>query len=265
MWLPRPGCLTSSAASWNAVRPATRSAATRAPISTAHWRCARALANQAPGRRCVADQVVHDHHRASGFEAEVHARQARGAKTLGDLLLVFGLAVEEEEAASARAGDLAAGRAGRSGQVVPAVDRGPGYPAGQPAFGQPGLVQVLPNPGDVSPAQVVAHRLGGRLDAVEALDRGCQAVLPLLLQDLAGVVPHAGEEEHQALREGRQNLGARIERLDFDTPAPEAEEVEPAEGGRVLVLLADRHLQLVDLDEAGQLGDLAGGQPLPAH
>ena len=79
----------------------------------------------------------------------------------------------------------------------------------------------------------------------------------LLEQYLVGVARVAGEEHEQVFLEVVQRVGRCRERGDTDAAiGAEVVTARSAERGHVLVLLADRTRQSVDLDGAGLLGDV---------
>ena len=81
----------------------------------------------------------------------------------------------------------------------------------------------------------------------------------LLLEDLAGRPRVAGEEQQQVVFQVVERPLADLQRPGLHLAVgQEAEAGDPAEGRDVLVLLADRLLEDVDLDLAGLLGQLAG-------
>ena len=82
--------------------------------------------------------------------------------------------------------------------------------------------------------------------------------LILVLEDFRSRAGKAGEEQEQIVLKRVAGLVVDRERHRFHRAVhAESEAGDPAEGGDVLVLLADRLAELVDLDMAGLLGELA--------
>src|SRR5947208_12448733 len=259
--MPTPGRQTSAAESQKASSTAVRSEKARTTTSARQSRRLSAMRHR--GHPRLAQQSVDDHHGATRFETEVHSMQALRPQCFGDLVLVLTLAVEEEEATATGAGDLAAPGTRVPGHLIPLIDPGIGDAGGQLTLGHPGLVQVIAERADVTADQVVAKRDRHRLVHMQRLDHAgavAFAAALLLAQDLGRIARAAREEEHQASFELRLQLIRQAERLDHDAVGIELNEVQAAEAGRVLVLLADRHFEPVDLDLAGEVGDL-----LPVH
>ena len=100
------------------------------------------------------------------------------------------------------------------------------------------------------------------LDEVEVVDHvlvAAAALLVLVLEDAAGGAAVAGEEQEQVVLEVVERLGVELERVGLDVAVgQELEAGQPAVGGDVLVLLADRLLEQVDLDVARLLGQSRG-------
>ena len=103
---------------------------------------------------------------------------------------------------------------------------------------------------------------------MEVLDH-CPVVLlrflVLLREDAGGLPRISGEEEGQIflqLVEGRLRQPERDD-LDAIGARRDGEAIDAAEGGDVLVLLADGPLQLIDLEAACLLGQLAIGHVAP--
>ena len=111
-----------------------------------------------------------------------------GRRMSGLVLLVLGLAVQEEESAASRACHLAATRSGGPGRLVPGVDHGVRDPVGQLPLGEPGSVQQPAHRVDVAADQVVTQRQRRVPDLVQRLhDIAAVAVAlaPLFVEDLA--------------------------------------------------------------------------------
>src|SRR5437867_2145147 len=252
--MPIPGRQTSAAATPKASSTAIRSERASTTVSARQSRRLSGMGHRGDPR--LTQQRVDDHHRSSRFEAEVHSMQALRLQHVGDLVLVLTLAVEEEEASATGAGDLPASGARVPGRLIPLVDPGIGDAGGQLPLRYPGLVQVFAQRADVTPDQVVAQRDRHRLDHMQRFDHAGPVAFTaafLLAQDLRRIARAAGEEEHQAGFELCLELFLQAQRLDHHAVGIELNEVQAAEAGRILVLLADRHLQLVDLDLAGEV------------
>ena len=82
----------------------------------------------------------------------------------------------------------------------------------------------------------------------------------LLAEDLTRISRSAGEEEHESLLQRLPDTFRELERVDLDPTIGELDEVQATESGGVLVLFPDGHSQLVDLDSAGQLGNIVPAQ-----
>ena len=83
------------------------------------------------------------------------------------------------------------------------------------------------------------------------------ALVVLLVEDVGGGARVAGEEQQQVVFEVVERLGGDLERPRLHLVVREELEAgDAAERGDVLVLLADRLLEQVDLDVAGLLGQL---------
>jgi hypothetical protein len=101
----------------------------------------------------------------------------------------------------------------------------------------------------------IAH-LDERLRDAPVANRGA-----LLAEDLVGRSLPAGVEEEQRAMETLERGRRTDHGLDPDTAAAgqELDEVEPTEGGGVLVLAADRLAEDLDLDPRGVLRELKRG------
>jgi hypothetical protein len=81
----------------------------------------------------------------------------------------------------------------------------------------------------------------------------------LVLEDRGGAPGVAGEEEEEVVLQVEERLLADLAGPVLDAPVlVEGEGRDAADGRDVLVLLADRLAELVDLDVAGLLGQLGG-------
>ena len=84
------------------------------------------------------------------------------------------------------------------------------------------------------------------------------ALLVLFLQDRARGAAVAGEEQQQVVLQVVERLGVHLQRHGVDVAVgQELEAGQPPVGGDVLVLLADRLAEQVDLDVARLLGQLS--------
>jgi hypothetical protein len=81
--------------------------------------------------------------------------------------------------------------------------------------------------------------------------------LALALQDAIGVALLLGVNQHHATAQFLHRLGTDRHRFDVDAVVGiEADVVQAAKGRRVLVLLANRLSEHIDLDAAGLLGEV---------
>ena len=81
----------------------------------------------------------------------------------------------------------------------------------------------------------------------------------LVLQDAAGAPRNSREEEQEVVFQVEEGLAVQLQRDRLDAVVRvESEAGDAAVGGDVLVLLADGLLEAVDLDLAGQSGQMAG-------
>src|SRR5206468_893501 len=79
----------------------------------------------------------------------------------------------------------------------------------------------------------------------------------LLAEDVRGGPGIPGEEQEQVVLEVVERLGGDLQRPDFHLLVGKKTEAgDAAEGGDVLILLADWLLEDIDLDVAGLLGQL---------
>ena len=102
------------------------------------------------------------------------------------------------------------------------------------------------------PAKTREHRLVAGLGA-----------LPLVVEELVGGSRAPGEEHDEPLLELVHGRGGQLERRDVDAAVGvEPEARDSAERRDVLVLLADRPSEDVDLDAACLLGELGGADVL---
>src|SRR2546423_5440140 len=165
---------------------------------------------------------------------------------LTDPLLVLRLAIEQEEASAARAGNFAPAGAGFAGHLIPLVDPGISDPGRQPALGNPGLMEIIAHGVDLTPEQVIAQVDRGVLDDMEGIDDAGAVALTaalLLTENLCRVPGPSREEEHQPAFELGKYLPRKNDRLNRDAAGAELDEIQPTKTGRELVLLADRHLE----------------------
>jgi hypothetical protein len=130
-------------------------------------------------------------------------RRARAWRTAA----AVGLDVEQEEAAAAGAGDLAADGAGLAGGGVHGVDLGRADAGAERALEQPALVEEAAEVGEVAApgqdADALVHH-GGHLGQFLAL---LGDVLELFGDDFGGVAGEAGEEEEEGILEFRHAVG----------------------------------------------------------
>ncbi len=134
----------------------------------------------------------------------------------------------------------------------------------------PGGVEELAEGGEVPQQQRGLHLLGQGLHPVQGLHhRGLPLpVGPGLAGHDVGREPGLpGVAEEQVVLQLAPGLGPDAQRVHHRGVGQELDEVEAAEGGRVLVLATAGDGQLLALDAVGDLGDLVAGQRLvqPLH
>src|SRR5260370_33424703 len=143
-------------------------------------------------------------------EAKAHLAEALGLHGAAQFLLAL-LGVEEEEAASAGAGDLAAERSVSTGDVVEAVDARIGDARAELLLGPPVLVEHLSESPHVSALEVSVD-LGGRRIIKKKKGRdGGGAVLQIAGlpgENLLGGSSESRIEKHAAAFEILQHLRA---------------------------------------------------------
>src|SRR5262245_16654132 len=193
--------------------------------------------------------VVEDHLRAVALEAE--GELAVRGHALRQSVALLERAVDEQEAAPSRPADLAAEGAVRAGALVHLLDRGVADAGGQAALELPALVQGLAEAVEVARLERRLELEGERLDPVE-LREAVGGARALLGEDRVGPARAPGEEEVDPRREAAQVGRGQPQRAGLDRAVPpEAEGPQAAVGGDVLVLLADRLAEPLDLDRAG--------------
>ena len=173
--------------------------------------------------------------------------------------------VDEQEPAAARADQLAADRRRCGAPACRACrSRSIAMPGRAPALVLPVLVHQLGVAPRGRPARAAASWLSQPISfvAVQVLEHLLVAA-PCACPGRRGRATRAraspGVEEQEVARAGaRSVVGAELERLDVDRAVGiERVGADAAVRGDVLVLLADRLLEDVDLDLAGRLGERA--------
>src|SRR5581483_2552828 len=206
-----------------------------------------------------ARRLLRQHTRAVIVEMEADLDEALLAHGMAEPGLVLG--DEHEEPAAAGADQLAAGGAVAAPDIVPVIDLRVGHSAGALSLLLPVLVHEPAEPGYVALLQCRLRPAAEVLCVVQGLDHG--AVLAfgpgvLVFQDRRGRAREAGEEEEKVVLEREAGLLVDGEAPGIDgSVLAEGEAGQPAESRDVLVLLADRLAEEVDLDVAGLLGKLA--------
>jgi len=149
-----------------------------------------------------------------------------------------------------------------AGEGVELVDARVGDARCERSLELPVRVQDLSQPVEL-PAPERRRQLEGEvLDAVE-LDQAISGLRPLLGEDPVRLAGPAGEVEVEPRAELAHVVVRERELFDLDLAVPpEAEGAQPAVGRDVLVLLADRLAQALDLDLAGLPGQTLGGDLL---
>ncbi len=191
--------------------------------------------------------------------------QARAAQCGSQASLLLG--VEEQEAAAARADQLAADRAVVERELVPAVDLGVGHQARALLLELPVLVHEAAERVELAGLDRLEALVAELFDVVQVVDHRAivlAALVVLLLQHLRRRPVEARRHHHQAVLEQVQRVVARLDRpRAHRVVLVELEHRRAAERRDVLVLLADRLLQQIDLDVAGHLGQLARVHEVP--
>ncbi len=174
--------------------------------------------------------------------------------------------VEHEEAAAARAHELPADGARLASDLVVLVDVRVGHVRGELSLVRPVLVQHLAVGVDLAGEQDALGLVAELLDAVHPLDRGV-----LVLDDRLGLLLEHGRSGALDARVVDDEVGLELvdhlvlqrEALDLDGAiGPERQRADAAVGRDVLVLLADRLLEELDLELAGLARELLGGHEL---
>ena len=185
---------------------------------------------------------------------------------LFDGFAAVGLDEEQEEAAAARTGDLAADGSGPAGGLVHGVNGGRADAAAEGTLELPAFVEETAEVGEIAAgsqdAQAFVHHRGHFRELLALAGD----VLELLGDDFGGDAGEAGEEKEEGVLELLQALGGNGNRLDGDgVVGGEADVVEAAEGGGDLVLGADAVAAEVALDVDGLLGELHPGAEFAAQ
>src|SRR4051795_7392997 len=157
---------------------------------------------------------------------------------------------EEEESSAPRTEQLPTPGAGLAGALIEAVDRMVRGPGGGAALELPSLMEQLSDASDVPQCHAVSHPVGEVPDLQEAPVTPAGDRLPLLRQDVVPTLPGgAGVKEKEAAVQRGEVLRRRHHRLaDHGSVGLELEQVHSADSRRVLILLADRLAERVDLD-----------------
>src|SRR4051794_7452092 len=209
------------------------------------------------------DVVVHveDHAGPEWFDRD--GELAHVAELLPDGPLALQRADDEQEAPAPGPRHLGAGGSCRERRLDGLVDRRVRDAGRQLALGRPALVERDAERVDVALAQTV-RGLAGEVAQQPQLGQAVGDVRRLLAEDRVRAPRDAGEEEHQLLLHPAADLRGQGELVDDHAVArPEPDVADPAVRGGVLVLLADRLAAAVDLDGAGAVGKLLGGELSP--
>jgi hypothetical protein len=171
------------------------------------------------------------------------------------------LRVEQQEPPAPRAHELAADGAILQRQLVPLVDLRVAHAARPALLLLPLIVHQRPESRGITLHQRVARAEAQRLHLVQVLQHPGVALFTaglLVGEDAARAAREAGEEQQQVVLQVEQRVHRHLERLGVHgAVGMEREAGHATVGGDVLVLLAHRFAQAVDLDVAGQLGQLA--------
>src|SRR5687767_7427119 len=117
------------------------------------------------GKRVPSSESVPiaDENHAAAAAVDLEGDLARAAQCLADRLLAIGRCVQQQEAAAARAEELAAGRGGLARRLVPVVDGGARDTEAERTLEQPALVKKARELFEVAlAADLLAHG-GGQI------------------------------------------------------------------------------------------------------
>ena len=193
-------------------------------------------------------------------EREPDLAQAFGVHRAAKRIPIIG--VKQQEAAATRAHQLAADGAILAANFIPAIDAGVRGARRTLPFVQPMFVHQLAKTPRVTGFQRLLDALAKLLGEMQVVQHRRIAQLGpdfLVVQHGRGVARIAREEHEQVLFQVVQCAVADIERADMDLPVfSKLEAGQAPEGRDVLILLAHRLLQQIDLDPAGFLGHHTG-------
>ena len=159
--------------------------------------------------------------------------------------------LQQQEAAAAGAGDLAAPRSRLARRGIHGVNVAVADAAGQLLLEQPALMQQVTQPVHLASLQA-RPSFGGQPLHLAQHRQPIGDVGALFDQDIAGLARHPGVEEQQALIQLAAHPVVNLDVLDRDTAiAGKGDEAQPAIRRDVLVLNADRPTQDLDLDPTG--------------
>src|ERR1051326_5407979 len=166
------------------------------------------------------------------------------------------LGIKHQTPAAARSDELAAERAVAQPELVPLVDVRVAHPLRAPLLVLPMLVHERAERAAVAFLERAPTALAELLDVVQFIDHlriELFGALFLIAQQRPRRAREAGEEEEEVVLEVVERLNAdRTRPRLYGAAAMEVEAGDAAVRGDVLVLLADRLAQAVDLDLAGQ-------------
>ena len=198
------------------------------------------------------------------LEVELEAQLLHAGRAHRLARVVGPRGVDEQEAATAGADQLPADHAGTPRERVEPVDVLVRHPRRALALVLPVLVHQLGEALQIAGLEQRAALEAHRLRPVQVLEHRVVLLVRaavLVGQQRARAARLAGVEEQEVARHPAQRLRVELERLDGDgVVGIERVRAHAAVRGDVLVLLADRLLEHVDLDLARRLGQLARRQ-----
>src|SRR5215211_3227444 len=270
-WSASSPARAGQAADWSTscAMPSRRACSGR----SASWRCSRSADSWSRSSSWAAPCGVAaatwlrpraEPHAAVGVDVEGQLRGPRFRHRAARLVELG--REDEQEAAAARADQHHAAGAGVLGPPAKRLDL-VGHCAGCPGpLDLPLLVHELAQPLQVALLERPASRPGEPLGPGQvALHLGIARERPLHLvrEHVRGRALLAGVEQQEPVAHGFPDLLRKLQAADVDAVvAVERVGAQAPVRGRVLVLLADAALELVDLDRAGGLGQL-GRRRLP--
>src|SRR5215813_538246 len=215
--------------------------------------------------RSAAVAVLFDVDQTAARRLEVEGQATQLGQCGADLLMAGFGCVQQEEPPSAGAQNLAPDGSMRASGLVPSIQRWRGDTVGQPSFLLPVGVQQLAETVQLAAVQGIAQLFGERCHVAQPVSGriAVGAITGLLFEDALGAARSARVEQQQTALE--PSPGGRLTHDLVDEHAAvriEAQVLQAAIRGDVLVLFADRPPAAVDLDRARLARQALGaGQP----